>query len=77
SSVGVQSVGSGSADIGMASRELKSSEISSYPNLVKHVICNDGIAIIVHPSNSYVGDITLAQLKEIYKGTYTKWNELQ
>lgn len=76
SSVGIQSVGEGSATIGMASRELKTSEISSYPNLVKHIVCNDGIAIIVHPDNNYVNDLTLEQLKDIYKGTYTNWDQL-
>jgi phosphate transport system substrate-binding protein len=76
SSVGVQSVGEGSATIGMASRELKSSETTSYPNLVKHIVCNDGIAVIVHPDNTYVQDLTLDQIKAIYNGTYTNWNEL-
>ncbi|MEM4258165.1 MAG: substrate-binding domain-containing protein [Candidatus Thermoplasmatota archaeon] len=75
SSVGIQSVGEGSATIGMASRELKSSEATKYPNLVKHVVCNDGIAIIVHPTNNYVNDLTLEQLKSIYKGINTTWNE--
>ena len=76
SSVGVQSVGEGSATIGMASRELKSSETTSYPNLVKHIVCNDGIAVIVNPNNTYVQDLTLDQIKAIYNGTYTNWNEL-
>jgi phosphate transport system substrate-binding protein len=76
SSVGVQSVGEGSATIGMASRELKSSETTSYQNLVKHIVCNDGIAVIVHPDNTYVQDLTLDQIKAIYNGTYTNWNEL-
>jgi len=76
SSVGVQSVGEGSATIGMASRELKSSEIESYPNLVNHIVCNDGIALIVHPDNTYVQDLTRAQIKAIYNGTYTNWDEL-
>lgn len=72
SSVGVQSVASGAADIGMSSRELKSTE----PNLIKHVIATDGIAVIVHPTNTYVDDITLEQLRDIYGGTYKNWNEL-
>lgn len=76
SSVGVQSVGEGSADIGMASRELKSSETTSYPTLLKHIVCNDGIAVVVHPDNTYVQDLTLEQVKAIYEGTYTNWNEL-
>lgn len=76
SSVGVQSAGEGTADIGMASRELKSTEETNYPNLVKHVVCSDGIAIIVHPSNNYVDSLTVEQVKSIYLGTYTNWNEL-
>jgi len=77
SSVGVQSAGEESAAIGMASRELKSSEIASYPTLVKHIICNDGIAVIVHPDNTYVQDLTLEEIKAIYEGTYTNWDELE
>ncbi len=76
SSVGIQSAGAGSADIGMASREIKQSEIDDYPNLLVHVICSDGIALIVHPENEYVNDLTVEQVKEIYLGTYTNWNEL-
>lgn len=76
SSVGVQSVGEGTAAIGMASRELKSSEIASYPTLVKHIVCNDGIAVIIHPDNPYVTDLTLEEVKAIYEGTYTNWDEL-
>jgi phosphate transport system substrate-binding protein len=76
SSVGVQSAGEETADIGMASRELKSTEEENYPDLVQHVVCSDGIAIIVHPSNDYVDDLTVEQVKAIYKGTYTNWNEL-
>jgi len=57
SSTGVQSVGAGSADIGMASRELKSSEEDNYPSLVQHIVCSDGIAIVVHPSNDFVTDL--------------------
>ena len=77
SSVGVQSAGEGSAAIGMASRELKSSEIASYPTLVKHIVCNDGIAVIVHPDNTYVQDLSLEEVKAIYEGTYTNWDELE
>ncbi|MDG6229633.1 MAG: substrate-binding domain-containing protein [Candidatus Thermoplasmatota archaeon] len=76
SSVGVTSAGEGTADIGMASREIKSSEIDKYPTLVIHVVCSDGIAMIVHPDNDYVDDLTIQQVKDIYLGTYTNWNEL-
>jgi phosphate transport system substrate-binding protein len=73
SSTGIQSVGEGTADIGMASRQIKSSETEMYPELVQHVIASDGIAIIIHPSNS-IADLSIAQLKAIYKGEITNWN---
>ncbi|MFO7677104.1 MAG: substrate-binding domain-containing protein [Thermoplasmatota archaeon] len=76
SSVGIQSAGAGSADIGMASREIKQSEQNDYPDLMVHVICSDGIALIVHPENDFVTDLTIEQVKQIYLGTYTNWNEL-
>lgn len=76
SSVGVQSAGEGTADIGMASREIKSSEQQSYPDLVVHVVCSDGIALIVHPENDFVDGLTVQQVKDIYLGSFTNWNEL-
>jgi phosphate transport system substrate-binding protein len=76
SSVGVQSAGEGTADIGMASREIKSSEQQSYPDLVVHIVCSDGIALIVHPENDFVDGLTVQQVKDIYLGSYTNWNEL-
>ena len=75
SSVGIQSVGEGIADIGMASRELKDEEKSRYPNLKPIVIAKDGIAIIVHPDNP-ITSLTLEQIRGIYNGTYTNWKEV-
>jgi len=74
SSVGVQAIGEGTADIGMSSRDLKAEEMTWYPDLVTTTIANDGIAIIVHPSNS-IASLTMAQIKAIYKGEITNWNE--
>lgn len=73
SSVGVQSVGEGTADIGMSSRDLKAEEKTRYPNLQSTVIASDGIAIIVNPANTVSG-LTLTQLRGIYNGTITNWN---
>lgn len=75
SSVGVQAIGEGTTDIGMSSRDLKSEEKTRYPNLVSTTIANDGIAVIVNPSNTVTG-LTLAQVKEIYKGDVTNWKEV-
>jgi len=73
SSVGIQSVGEGIAEIGMASRDLKDEEKSRYPNLKPIVIAKD--AIIVHPDNP-ITTLTLEQIRGIYNGTYTNWKEV-
>jgi phosphate transport system substrate-binding protein len=75
SSVGVQSIGKGTADIGMSSRDLKAEERARYPNLVVTPIANDGIAVIVHPTNTVPG-LTLAQVREIYAGNVTNWKDV-
>ncbi|WP_214041334.1 phosphate ABC transporter substrate-binding protein [Methanoculleus sp.] len=75
SSVGVQAVGEGTADIGMVSRELKPEEEQQYPDLVETTIASDGIAVIVNPANT-VENLTLSEARGIYNGTYTNWNEV-
>jgi len=75
SSVGVKAVGAGTADIGMASRDLKSSESEEYPDLVQHVVAKDAIAIIVNPANT-VSDLSVAQIKSIYLGDVTNWKDV-
>jgi len=72
---GVQAVGTGAADIGMASRDLKSSESEEYQGLVRHVVAGDGIAVIVYKDNP-VNSLTIPQIKSIYKGEITNWNEV-
>jgi phosphate transport system substrate-binding protein len=75
SSVGIQAVGEGTADIGMASRDLKVTEKESYPDLVKHAVALDGIVIIVNPANS-VESLTIDEVRGIYNGTYPNWNRV-
>ena len=75
SSVGVKAAGEGTADIGMSSRDLKSAETTSYPDLVKHHIADDAILLIVNPANS-VESLTLDEVRGIYNGTYTNWNQV-
>jgi phosphate transport system substrate-binding protein len=76
SSTGVKSVGEGTVDIGMASREMKESEETSYPDLVKHVVAKDGIAVVVHPDNDITG-MSLETVKGIYLGNFTTWTEVK
>ena len=75
SSTGIKSVGENTADIGMSSRELKEVEMSDYPSLKKHVVAKDGIAVIVHPTNS-ITNIKLENLKQIYLGSLTTWSQV-
>jgi phosphate transport system substrate-binding protein len=75
SSVGVKSAGEGTVDIGNASREIKSTELDEYPDLVVHTIARDGIAIVVHPDVPVDG-LTKDQVKGIYEGSITMWSEV-
>jgi phosphate transport system substrate-binding protein len=75
SSVGIKAVGERTADIGMASRDIKSSEMEQYPDVVEHVIAVDGIALIVNPQNP-VSSLTMAEIKAIYKGEITNWKDV-
>lgn len=74
SGVGATSVIGGTADIGMLSRDLKASEKEGN-TLKEFVVGKDGIALVGHPSNT-VSDLILEQVKAIYQGTITNWNEV-
>lgn len=74
STTGVNSAISGVCDIGMASRELKDSEVSKGVSGTKIAI--DGIAVIVNNSNP-LDTITAASVKNIYTGAITKWGEIK
>lgn len=73
SSNGMAGTIDGICDIGMASRELKDSEISQ--GLSSSAIALDGIAVIVNTDNT-LSDISLEQLKGIYSGETTLWSEI-
>lgn len=73
STAGVKAANDGTADIGTASRELKSEEKEW--GLTEHVIARDGIAIAIHPSNP-VTDLTTEQAAKIFKGEISNWSEV-
>lgn len=75
SSVGVKSASEQSADIGMASREIKESEIAECPELVIHTIARDGIAVVTSMDVD-VESITLDQARAIFAGEITDWAEV-
>lgn len=73
STTGVNSVINDICDIGMASRELKDSELSS--GITPTVIALDGIAVIVNNKNT-VDNLTVEQVRKIYMGDVTKWSDV-
>ncbi len=74
SSTGVKMAIDGTADIGMASRALKDSEIEG--GVASTVIATDGIAVIVNLASPIVG-LTAEQVRSIYVGETTNWADVQ
>ncbi|MDD1661502.1 MAG: phosphate ABC transporter substrate-binding protein [Methanomicrobiales archaeon] len=75
SSVGVQAIGEGTADIGMSSREISPAEKTKYPNLVPIEVATDAVVVIVNTQNP-VSALTLDQVRGLYNGTYQGWNNV-
>ena len=73
STTGVSNAIEGISDIGMASRELKDEETEM--NLTATVIAKDGIAVVVNNENE-VEDLTSDQVKAIFTGETTEWEDL-
>ena len=73
SSSGMTSTRDGVCDIGMASRDLKDSEIEA--GLVPMTIAMDGIAVIVSNDNE-VNGLTTEQVRDIYMGEITEWSDV-
>lgn len=74
STTGMTSVIEGVCDIGMASRDLKESETGA--GLTPLVIALDGIAVIVN-NESPMEELTSDQVKAIFTGEVTDWEELE
>lgn len=73
SSAGIQNAMNGVSEIGMSSRDLEEEEKAS--GLVETIIAYDGIVVVTHPSNK-VKKLTLEQVKDIFTGEVTNWEEL-
>lgn len=72
STVGMTGAKDGTFDVGMASRELKDSELEV---LTPYVVAMDGIAVIVNNENE-VNSLTMEQIKSIFIGETTDWAAL-
>ena len=71
SGAGITSAQDGTADIGLASRDLKDTETG-----VKAItVAKDGIAIIVNPQNP-VADLSVEQIAQLATGEITNWSEV-
>ncbi|WP_087018575.1 phosphate ABC transporter substrate-binding protein [Thaumasiovibrio subtropicus] len=73
SSAGVRAANDGSADLGMSSRNLKDSEKSD--DLQEVVVARDGIAVVVHNTNTIKG-LKKEDITKIFKGEITNWKEV-
>ena len=74
STTGMTSAIEGVCDIGMASRDLKDSEIEK--GLTGTTIAMDGIAVIVN-NDSPVEELSSDSVKGIYTGEITDWADIQ
>lgn len=75
SSVGVTSAGEDTVDIGMASRDVKSSELEKFPNLKTFTIAIDGIAIVTNPGVE-LPSLTKEQAQAIFAGEITNYKDV-
>ncbi len=76
---GAKSLVNGTCGIANMSRFMKDTEFKAALEKgvmpVAHVVAMDGIAVIVHPTNS-VKALTVDQVRDIYMGKISNWKEL-
>lgn len=76
---GAKSIINSTCDIANMSRAMKTNEIAAAKakgvNPVEHVVALDGMAIVVNPSNR-VKNLTKTQIRDIYSGKITNWNQV-
>lgn len=73
STTGMNSAVNGICNIGMASRELKESELAK--GLKNTVIAFDGIAVIVNKTNTLSG-LSIDEVKNVYTGSSKIWSDI-
>ena len=74
STTGMTAAMDGTCDIGMASRDLKDTELEG--GLTPTVIAKDGIAVIVNKNNP-IEELTKDQVNSIFRGDVTTWEEVE
>jgi phosphate transport system substrate-binding protein len=77
STTGIAAIIDGTAEIGMASRRAKSSEVAAATakgrNMKPTIVAYDGIAVIVNAANPIKG-LTKKQVEQIFTGDITDWS---
>ena len=77
SGTGIAALINGTADIAMASRDMKEKEhdLAATGGITAEeiVVARDGIAMIVNPNNP-VSELTIQQLGDMYTGKITNWS---
>src|SRR5688572_18230853 len=72
-------------DISDASRPIKSTELEACSkagiDFIELPVAYDGIAIVVHPNNSWATTMTIAELRKLWEpaaqGKVTRWNQIR
>ena len=75
----------GETNISNASRPIKDKEIAiceeNNINYIELEVAYDGLAVLVHPENTWVDSFTVEELKKIWEpaaqGTIMKWNQIR
>lgn len=80
SGVGITALINGATDICLSSRKMSEKEIASLQEQRKEnareiVVAGDAVAVFVHP-DCPLQELTLEQLRDIYRGKITNWKEL-
>ena len=70
---GIKGVPAGTCEIGMSSRELTPAEKGT--DIQELVVAIDGIAVILNNANPIL-NLTQAQIKDIYTGSVSRWEQL-
>ena len=74
--LGGEKDGANKADIGFASRAFNSDEDTSSA-MMSGTYCLDAVVTIVNAENTAVTDLSAAQIKAIFTGETTKWEDIQ
>lgn len=75
SGAGIKGTSTGEFHIGNASKDLSSSDKTTYPDLIQTQIGSDAVAIIVHKDNT-VKNLTKQQVFDIFTGAVSNWKDV-